>query len=109
MKRKKGQRYSNEFRRQAVGRMHGCDNIVRLARELGICRRVLYNWRDRLDQTNPPPAPSRELILRNQILKLKRLLANKILEVDFFRHALQRVGARRHQKADSGDTASTMR
>jgi transposase-like protein len=109
VERKKGQRYSNEFRRQAVERMRGCDNIVRLARELGMCRRVLYNWRDRLDQTNPPPARSREMILRKQILKLKRLLANKTLEVDFFRHALQRVGARRHQKANSGDTASTMR
>ena len=64
MERKKGQRYSNEFRRQAVERMRGCDNIVRLAREFGICCRVLYNWRDRLDQTSPPPARSREMILR---------------------------------------------
>jgi transposase-like protein len=109
VERKKGQRYSNDFRREAVERMRGCVNIVRLARELGICRRVLYNWRDRLDQTNPPPVRSRELILRKQILKLKRLLANKTLEVDFFRHALQRVGARRHQKSDTGDNASTMR
>lgn len=84
-------------------------NAFVLARELGICRRALYNWRDRLDQTNPPPARSREMILRKQILRLKRLLANKTLEVDFFRRALQRVGARRHQKANSGDTASTMR
>ncbi len=96
MERRKGQRYSSEFRRQAVERMRGCDNIVRLARELGVCRRVLYNWRDRLDESNVPPTRTRELILRKQILKLKRLLANKTLEVDFFRHALQRVGARRH-------------
>ena len=107
MERKKGQRYSNEFRRQVVERMQGCDNIVQLARELGICRRVLYNWRDRLDETNPPPARTRELILRRQILKLKRLLANKTLEVDFFRHALQRVGARRRQNFYPGDKAST--
>ena len=58
--------------------MHGCDNIAQLARALGICRRVLYNWRDRLDETNPPPGRTRELILRKQILKLKRLLANKL-------------------------------
>jgi transposase-like protein len=109
VERKKGQQYSNEFRRQAVEEMRGCDNIVRLARELGICRRVPYNWRNRLDQTNPQPARSREMILCKQILGLKRLLANKTLEVDFFRHALQRVGARRRQKANSGDTASTMR
>jgi transposase-like protein len=109
VERQRGQRYSNEFRRQAVERMHGCDNIVQLARELGICRRVLYNWRNRLDETNPPPARTRELILRKQILKLKRLLANKTLEVDFFRHALQRVGARRRQSFHPGDKASTTR
>ena len=109
MEQKKGKRYGSEFRRQAVERMRGCDNIVRLARELGICRRVLYNWRDRLDETNPPPGRTRELILRKQIVRLKRLLANKALEVDFFKHALQRVGARRFRKRSSGDNASTMR
>jgi transposase-like protein len=106
VERKKGQRYSNEFRRNAVEQMRRCENIVRLARELGICRRVLYNRGDRLDETNPPPARSRELILRKQILKLKR---NKTLEVDFFRHALRRVGARRYQNPSSGDNASTRR
>ena len=95
MDRKKGQQYSDEFRREAVGRMRACDNIVRLARELGVCRRVLYNWHDRFEESNAPPTRTRELMLRKQILKLKRLLANKTLEVDFFRHALRRVGARR--------------
>ncbi|PYT38460.1 MAG: transposase [Acidobacteria bacterium] len=93
VERKKRQRYGNEFRRQAVERMNACDNIVALARELGVGRRLLYVWRDRFDETDPPPQRSRELILRKQILKLKRLLANKILEVDFFRRALQRDDA----------------
>ena len=106
---KKGQRYSNEFRRQAVERMCGCNNIVRLAREMGVCRRVLYNWRDRLDESNAPPTRARELMLRKQILKLKRLLANKTIELDCFRHALQRVGARRRQNFHPGDKASTTR
>ncbi len=109
VERKKGQRYSSEFRRQAIERMNACDNIVGLARELGVCRRALYNWRDRFDETNPPAGRSRELILRKQINKLKRLLANKTLEVDFFRHALQRVEARRRQRLSSGDKASTMK
>ncbi len=69
MERVNGQRYSNEFQRQAVERMNTCGNIVALARELGVSRRVLYNWRDRLDETNPPSTRSRELILRKQILK----------------------------------------
>ena len=106
---KKRQRYSNEFRREAVEQMRGGNNIVRLARELGVCRRVLYNWRDQLDESNAPPTRTRELMLRKQILRLKRLLANKTLEVDFFKHALQRVGARGYQKPNSGDSASTMR
>ena len=107
MERRKGQRYGSEFRRQAVERMNACGNIVGLARELGVSRRVLYAWRDRMEQASFSPGRSRELILRKQILKLKRLLANKTLEVDFFRHALQRVGARRRQNVHPGDKAST--
>ena len=80
MERKKGQRYSSEFRRQAVERINACDNIIALARELGVGRRLLYVWRDRFGETDPPPQRSRELILRKQIRKLKRLLANKTLE-----------------------------
>ena len=109
MERIKGQRYSSELRRQAIERMNACGNIVGLARELGVSRRVLYQWRDRLEQTDSSPGRSREIILRKQILKLKRLLANKTLEVDFFRHALQRVGARRRQSFHPGDKASTTR
>jgi len=89
--RKKGQRYGNEFRRQAIDRMNACNNIVGLARELGVWRRVLYNLRDLLDEISPAPTRTREPVLRKQILKLKRLLVNKTLEVDFFRHTLQRV------------------
>jgi transposase-like protein len=107
VERKKGQRYSNEFRRQAFEQMKSCDNVLGLSRQLGIPRRLLYNWRDRFEEAGPPQTLSRELILRKQITKLKRLLANKTLEVDFFRHALQRVGARRRQRQTSGDKAST--
>ena len=87
--------------------MNACDNIVRLAGELGVARRLLYVWRERFDETDPNPSRSREIILRKQILRLKRLLANKTLEVDFFRRALQRVGARRPKRNGLGDEAST--
>jgi transposase-like protein len=102
VERRKGKRYGSELRRQAVERMNACGNVVGLARELGVSRRVLYQWRDRMEQTDSSPGRSREIILRKQILKLKRLLANKTLEVDFFRHALQRVGARRRQNFHPG-------
>ena len=71
MERKRGERYSKEFRRQAVDRMNVCDNISRLCRELGIARHLLYGWRDRLEQTtDPPTGRSREVILRKQGLAL---------------------------------------
>ena len=60
MERKKGERYSEEFRREAVQKMKSCDNILKLSRELGIHRRLLYNWRERLDESNPAPLRSRE-------------------------------------------------
>ena len=50
--------------------MNACGNVVGLAKELDVRRRVLYNWRDRMDGTDPPPIRTRELILRKQITKL---------------------------------------
>lgn len=106
MERKKGERYSQEFRHQAVQQMKACDNILRLSRELGVHHRLLYNWRDRLEEGEAAPLRSREFILRKEITKLKRLLANKMLEIDFFRGALQKVGAQRRQSSASGANAS---
>jgi len=104
---KKRERYSKEFRQQAVERMNAGDNISRLSRELGVARHLLYHWRERLEHEPAPVGRSRELILRKQILALKRILANKTIEVDFFRRALQRVGARRRQGLVSGGELST--
>ena len=104
---REGKRYSKEFRQQAVERMNTCGSIAGLARELGVARRVLYNWRNRIDETNLPLSRRRELMLRKQILKLKQLLANKAMEVDFFRRALQKVRARRRQPSGGGEKAST--
>jgi transposase-like protein len=86
--------------------MKVCDNVLGLSRELGIHRRLLYNWRERIDEGSPTPPRSREFILRKEITKLKQVLANKTMEVDFFRHALQKVGARRRQSSASGARAS---
>ena len=107
MDHKKRERYSKEFRLQAVERMNVCDNISRLSRELGVARHLLYHWRKRSKLTEAPVGRSREFILRKQILDLKRMLANKTMELDFFRRALQRVGARRRQGFVSGGEVST--
>ncbi|HEX6730602.1 MAG TPA: transposase [Pyrinomonadaceae bacterium] len=80
-------RYSNEFRRMCVERMKQCDDIVALAAELDIHRRLLYRWRDQLDPVDkgewPPPQNSRESTLRKEVSQLKRVLADKTLELDF--------------------------
>ena len=105
-------RYSEHFRQVAVERLRGCDNIVALAKELGVSRRQLYRWRDELDPEEPRPGKvpgekSRVSTLRKEANHLKRVLAEKTLEVDFFKGALQKVEARRQPSNRSGERAST--
>jgi transposase-like protein len=101
-------RYTEEFRRLAVERMKGCADVSALSRELGVGRNLLYKWRARLEGPAPPVAV-RGLSLKEENRQLKQLLAERTLEVDFFKGALQKIRARRQQNADSGAAASTPR
>lgn len=81
-----------------------------LSEELGVHRRLLYKWRRQLEPTSPDgesPADLREFTLRKEISQLKRLLAEKVQEVDFLKGALQRIEARRRSNEESGARAST--
>jgi len=102
-------KYTEEFRRQAVERMKESTNLNALARELGIDKRLLYDWRERAadlsDQRTPANRKTRQLEQENK--ELKRPLAEKTLETDFFRGALQKVAARREQRNVNGEPAST--
>lgn len=104
-------RYPHEFKRMVVERMKHCDNILALSAELKLDRRLMYRWRDQLDPVDkgewPPPQNSRESRLRKEVNQLKRVLADKTLELDFFRGALQKVEARRQQRGVTGGKAST--
>ena len=104
-------RYTKEFREFAVERLRGCENIVALAKELHVSRRQLYRWRDELDPEIPGMEAAgqneRTSTLRKEVNHLKRVLAEKTLEVDFFRSALQKVEARRQPSSRSGEKAST--
>lgn len=96
----------------AVERLKGCDNIVALSEELGVHRRLLYKWRDQIepiDDGEGAPENGKERELRLQIAHLKRLVADKTLEADFFKGALQKVEARRRRGGEAGETASTPR
>ena len=74
----------------------------------GCCIRGASSW-SRLERGEAPPANSREATLRKEVSHLKRVLAEKTLEVDFFKGALQKVEARRQRSGKSGETASTTR
>jgi transposase-like protein len=93
-----------------VERMKQCDDIGALAKELAIHRRMLYRWRDQLDpvkQSKGSAPNSGEARLRHEINQLKRALAEKTLEIDFFKGALQKIEARRQQRDVTGAQAST--
>jgi transposase-like protein len=94
--------------------MRGCESIVALTKELAVSRRQLYRWRDEQDPGEPEVGKpsgqkSRVSTLRKEVNHLKRVLAEKTLEVDFFRSALQKVEARRRPNSKSGEKASTIK
>ena len=77
-----------------------------LARELGVCRNLLYKWRVR-QEAPVEAAELRRRSLEEENRQLKQLLAERELEVDFFKGALQKIRARRQTNIVSGGTAST--
>jgi len=109
----KRKQYSRKFQRMTIERMRNCEDVGELAQELGVTRRCLYKWRAKLDLLEPGEESARpsthESSYRKQAQRLKRLLAEKTLEVDFFKGALQKVEARRRKSGDSGEMASTTR
>ena len=109
MAKKRVGKFPKVYRQMAVERLNHCENIVELAKELGISRRLLYTWREKLEpqESNGPPANSREVTLRKEVSQLKRVLAEKVLEVDFFKGALHTVEARRQENGTAGAQAST--
>lgn len=112
MAKKRVGKFPKAFRQMAVDRLNQCDNIVDLAKELGISRRLLYTWREKLEPLasgEGPPANAREASLRKEVSRLKRVLAEKVLEVDFFTGALRNVEARRQRSSTAGARASTTR
>ena len=111
----KWRRHTVEFKRQVVERMKTCENIHELARELKIQRKLLYTWKYQFEG-HPEPRHAnlgitaedrKDKQLRDEITKLKSALADKTLEIDFFRSALLKVKERRQQSTETGATAST--
>jgi transposase-like protein len=106
--RKRVSKYAEAFRRMALERLRNCASVSALAEELGVHRTVLYHWQRRAGtQGTDSTATSPVRELRKQVRNLKRVLAEKMLEVDFFKGALQKIETRRESSDGSGETAST--
>jgi transposase-like protein len=120
-------RYSVQFKRDALTRMETCRNVSALARELGVRRRFLYDWKrafakhgeaglrsrpvpqpaeGRPEEKAAPPDPSR-LELEQRVAELERQLGVKQLEVDFLRRTFEHVRGALDQSAAGGGRKST--
>ena len=98
-----------EFRQQALKRIQEESDLGLLAKELSVSVRTVYRWKDiqllgRVKPAREPKPPEKKL--EEEIRRLKQSLANRTMEVDFFRGALQRVKARRQRNTATGGAAS---
>jgi len=109
--------YSKEFRMQVVRRILNGERVSALSLELGIHRKLLYEWvrrvnsggesnlrergRPRKIDTSGSAGPPR------QVGELERTIAQQQLIIEFFRHALQQVEKLRQERSAIGVTAST--
>ena len=100
------------FRAMALERLRTCMHIGRLCEELGVSPSTLKRWRKQAaEQRDRQPVRTQ---LAGQTLdeenrRLKRALAEKVLEVDFLQGSLQQVEVRRRQNTASGAKVSTPR
>src|ERR1700727_1485102 len=117
--RKKTKSYSAEFKLSAVNRMAQAKTISGLAKELGVRRRYLYDWRHQLEvggkaalergRGRPPGSRSKTVSQPGpgaselRIAELERLLGRKQLELDFFKRTFEQVrGAAANRTSDGG-------
>jgi transposase len=116
---KKARSYSVDFKQEAVRRMGQAETITGLAQELGVRRKLLYQWRDQFQaegraglqrrRGRPPGSKSRPVsppepsAAELRIAELERLLGRKQLEVDFLKRAFEQVrGAASNRTSDGG-------
>jgi len=64
-------RFSREFKLAALARMEAGENVSALARELGVRRKYLYQWRDRFRAGGPAALRSRGRPTRAEVLAMR--------------------------------------
>jgi transposase len=101
--------FSTDFKRAAVQRLLGGEHLLRVADELGIRRKLLYQWRDAyrdfgeagfnrkrgpkpaaMRKTASDPPPQDELaVAQARIAELEAKIGRQQMELDFFQRALR--------------------
>ena len=64
-------RFSREFKLAAIRRMEAGENVSALARELGVRRKCLYQWRDRFRAGGPIALRSRGRPTKAEVLAMR--------------------------------------
>jgi transposase-like protein len=123
-------RYPDSFRAAALQRVRDGETVAAVAQDLDVEKALIYRWMYRAErgadqaptradgkpwQNRQAPQPASHLpteegdsaALREENRRLKEALAEKSLEVDFFKGALQKVEARRQSAGKTGETPST--
>jgi len=112
--------FSREFKLAALGQIDAGETIARVARDLGVSRKTIYQWRDQLRQDGelsdkpservPRPELPAELVrARERIAELERKIGQQQVELDFFRGALRRIEASHRPNDGPGVTESSPR
>ncbi len=117
---KRRARYSAEFKQDAFSRMgQRGKTVTALAEELGVGRKFLYLWRERLQaggkaalergRGRPPGSKSKSVsqpavgAAELRIAELERLLGRKQVELDFSKRTFEHVrGAAADRTSDGG-------
>jgi DNA-binding transcriptional MerR regulator len=113
---KRSKRYPVGFQRDAVERMKNCEDIGKLAEELGVSRGALYLWkrkgeglpsyRDRArNNYEAPPDDERARTIREleaKVASLEGEVGRRSLEASFFKSALRKVEAARRRNDEPG-------
>jgi transposase-like protein len=125
--------FSTAFKESAVLRLQAGERLAAVARELGIARKLLYEWRAAYrklglcglnrrrgpkprgaraspDAAPATPAPLSELArAQARIGELERKIGRQAIDIDFFREALRLIDARDRSSRATPSTRSSKR
>jgi hypothetical protein len=118
---KRSKRYPVGFRLDTVERMKNCEDIAKLAEELGVSRSALYLWKRKAEglasyremarkESKALPDDERTGMIRGlqaKVASLEGELGRRSVEASFFRSALRKVEAAHRQNDKPGVMPST--